>query len=274
VPTEADAIAQCTKPRTREGIARDLLDLGLQEGMTVLVHSSLSSLGWVCGGPVTVIQALMDVVTDKGTIVMPAMSPGNSDPMLWHNPPVPGEWKEIIRATMPAFDPLVTPARGMGITAEVFRTWPGTVRSAHPSTSFAARGCHADDVVRDHKLDNCLGETSPLARLYDLDAAVLLLGVGYDCNTCFHLSEYRAPGARSVTEGSAVMIAGQRTWTTYTDIELHEERFMQIGTAFEQTGAVRVGYVGSAQSRLFKERAAVDFAVRQIVRAREETEAS
>jgi aminoglycoside 3-N-acetyltransferase len=35
------------------------------------------------------------------------------------------------------------------------------------------------------------GEASPLARLYDLDAWVLLLGVGYQRNTCFHLAEYR-----------------------------------------------------------------------------------
>ncbi|WP_407232097.1 AAC(3) family N-acetyltransferase [Escherichia coli] len=39
---------------------------GLTLGGTVLVHSSLSSLGWVAGGPVAVIQALLDCVGPQG----------------------------------------------------------------------------------------------------------------------------------------------------------------------------------------------------------------
>ena len=37
-------------PPTRESLAHDLRMLGLASGMLVLLHSSLSSLGWVCGG--------------------------------------------------------------------------------------------------------------------------------------------------------------------------------------------------------------------------------
>ncbi len=73
--TEADAIKRTNAPRTRESLGTDLRQLGLYAEMTVLVHSSLSSLGWVCGGPVTVIQALMDVLTPTGTLVMPTPSP-------------------------------------------------------------------------------------------------------------------------------------------------------------------------------------------------------
>ena len=46
--------------------AEDLQALGLREDTIVLVHSSLSSLGWVAGGPVAVIQALLDVVVGVG----------------------------------------------------------------------------------------------------------------------------------------------------------------------------------------------------------------
>ena len=42
----------------KERIIKDLKDLGLKEGDTVIVHSSLSSLGYVEGGADTVIDAL------------------------------------------------------------------------------------------------------------------------------------------------------------------------------------------------------------------------
>jgi len=274
VVTEQDAIALCAEPRTRESIAHDLRELGVTAGMTILVHSSLSALGWVCGGPVAVIQALMDVVTPHGTIAMPAMSASNSDPAAWRDPPVPPSWFATIRAQMPAYDPATTPTRGMGCIAEVFRTWPGVVRSAHPNTSFSAWGHNAHMVVDHHELAYCMGEHSPLARLYDLDAAVLLLGVGYDHNSCFHLAEYRAPGATNLSEGSAIMLDGLRVWATYQDIVLHDERFARFGAAFEEECVVTVSYVGSAQSRLFSLRHAVDFAVEQVSVERQQVEPS
>ena len=52
----------------------------------VIAHPSLSSLGWVCDGSVMV-QALMDAVTESGTLVMPAHSAEYSDPGMWEHPP-------------------------------------------------------------------------------------------------------------------------------------------------------------------------------------------
>jgi len=206
----------------------------------------------------------MDVITPEGTIVMPAMSASNTDPAAWVNPLVPKEWIPIIRAATPAYDPAIIPTRGMGVIAEVFRTFPGVIRSAHPNTLFTAWGRNAHAVVDNHELAYCLGEHSPLARLYNLDAQVTLLGVGYEHNTCFHLAEYRAPGAKELSEGSEVMVSGQRVWVTYRDIVFHDERFARFGCLFEQECVVTVSYVGSAQSRLFSLRHAVDFAITQV----------
>lgn len=109
--SEADVIARTPFPRTRQSLAADLRRLGVASGMVLLVHSSLSSLGWVCGGPVAIIQALMDVLTPQGTLVMPAHTGDYSEPANWNHPPVPSSWVPVIRATMPAFDPRLTPTR-------------------------------------------------------------------------------------------------------------------------------------------------------------------
>lgn len=270
--TEGEAVKLALMPRTRESIARDLRSLGLYEGMTVLVHSSLSSLGWVCGGPVAVVQALMDVVTPDGTIVMPTHSADYTEPSDWANPPVPEEWWPIIRETMPAYDPRVTPTRKMGKIVECFRTWPGVFRSSHPAFSFAAGGKNAREVTEGHSLDYPMGERSPLARVYDLDGWVLLLGVGYGRNTSFHLAENRVPGAKErqgkVPQGAPVMEDGRRVWKTYRDIEYDGDCFEELGADFERDKEVRIGTVGSATARLFRQREVVDYAVEWLGRKR------
>ncbi len=238
--------------------------LGVRTGMTLAVHSSMSSLGYVVGGAPAIILALEDALGSEGTLAMPTHTGDLTDPAGWSDPPVPEAWHATIRAAMPAFRQDLTPSRGMGIIPETFRKQEGTRRSYHPCVSWAARGPHAEAITADHGLAMSQGERSPLARLYELDTYVLLIGVGYDRNTSFHLAEYRcalAPQKRCRRGAPMPSEEGTR-WATYPDIYWYDRDFEEIGAAFEAAGHGRVGSVGSAECRLFSQPRLVDFATR------------
>lgn len=260
-------------PVTVASLVADLQALGVQPGMTLLVHSSLRALGWVCGGPVAVVLALEEALGPTGTLVMPTFSTDLTDPSGWRNPPVPKVWWQTIRETMPAYDPLLTPTRRMGAIPECFRRQHDVLRSAHPQFSFAAWGAQAATLLADHHLPFSLGEQSPLARIYDHEGWVLLLGVGYGNNTSLHLAETRAsfPGKREIESAAPVLVEGQRHWLRFADVDYDPSDFVAIGQAFAQaTGLERRGRVGNADVILCPQRSLVDFGTTWITYHRKE----
>ena len=248
-------------------LKRDILEalsqVGLKQGQTVMVHASLSSLGFVCGGAQVVIEALLETVGEEGTILMPTQSWKNLDPASGVHWQEPESWWQLIRDNWPAYQKDITPTNTMGAVAEMFRKWPGTLRSDHPARSVAAWGKHARYLTENHDLSNIFGDGSPVGRLYDLDGWVLLIGVGYDKNTSLHLADARAeyPGKHQVTEYSAILENGQRVWKGYSTLFVDGEDFEEIGAAFESAYPVQKATLGNGTLRLMKQRELVDFAV-------------
>ena len=264
--SERDAVQNTEVPATIDSLQVDFSALGVRSGMVLLVHSSLSAMGWVCGGAVAVIIALQEILGTTGTLVMPTHSTDLTEPSQWENPPVPESWWSVIRATMPAYHPDLTPTRSMGVIAETFRKQKGVLRSAHPHHSFCAYGYQASHIIDNHSLGFGLGEDSPLARIYDLGGFVLLLGVGHDSNTSIHLAEYRAalPAKLIVQDGAPISTAGSRRWATFENIDLDSSDFERMGEAFlgsDVGRGVHRGKVGLANCQLMPQRVIVDFAV-------------
>ena len=159
---------------TRSDIVRGLRSLGLRAGDRVLAHSSLSSFGHVEGGADAVIDALLDVVGEAGTVLVPTLT-GNEN-LSAQNPPV--------------FHVDNTPC-WTGRIPETFRQRPDAVRSLHPTHSAAAIGADAMALTTSHidSLTPC-DELSPYGKLAALEnGLILLIGVGQNSNTTFHYVE-------------------------------------------------------------------------------------
>jgi len=249
-------------PVTASDIKAVARDCGIGAGDVLVMHCSVGALGYVVGGPQAILDGLFAAVGGTGTLTMPAQTGDWSDPAGWVAPPVPESWWETIRENTPPFDPYRTPPQRIGALADALLLRRETLRSNHPRLSHMACGPHAQQIVDGHALDEGFGEHSPLARLYELDAKVVLIGVGHGSNTSLHLAETRAswPSRTTIEQGARMMVNGESRWVTYTETDHQTDDFDSLGSAFEQTGAVATAPLGRSAMRVMHQRQLVDFA--------------
>lgn len=149
---------------SRRKLGRFLRHLGVEEGAVVFVHTALGQLGYFPGGPLALIGLLKELVGESGTLSMPAAS-------------FPGTMEDFV-ASEPLFDVARTPSK-VGALTECMRTYPGTLRSLHPTHSICALGARAEELIEGH--EHCLGPCgadSPFGRLAEMDAKILRIGTG------------------------------------------------------------------------------------------------
>jgi len=160
---------------TKDRLIIDLKSMGINNGDILMVHSSLSSMGYVDGGPGTIVDSLFDIVGDTGTILMPVY-------------PIFGDWWEFIQSD-PIFDPLNSPS-SLGKITDTFWRYPGVKRSLHPTHSVAAIGPSAEYLISDHEksITPC-GNPSPFLKLIELKGRILHLGSPFWSTSSFHVVE-------------------------------------------------------------------------------------
>jgi aminoglycoside 3-N-acetyltransferase len=267
-----DHLSDPSQPRvTHSDLVRNLLGLGISPGQTLLVHARVGSVGLEDGGAPAVLHALRAAVGDTGNIVAPTMTMENSVTSRAHRNLIAGMSADEVRAyRQPGFDREATPST-TGRLGEALRLAPGAVRSAHPQSSFGAVGPAAAELMAEHRLKSHLGERSPLAKLYAMNASVLLLGVDYDRCSAFHLAEYRYVEHPPTDKYRCVVLwRGRRQWITFKDVKLDDEDFAKIGSDLEffHGDSVKQGNVGKALSRLIPLVLAVDYATQWMAQHR------
>ena len=231
------ASASLTKSDIKLGLQR----LGIAPRDVVMVHSSLSSLGYVEGGADVVVDAFLDVLGDGGTLVVPSY-------------PESGWMLDRIRSGRVfdhANDSTVAGAIPRAVLAR-----PQRLRSYEPVGAVAAIGPHAEQITRfePDSHDSC-GPLSPFGKMLDLDAKIVLLGVDLGCCTHMHalesiaklpypLTRKRYPWKTLLADGT--FVSGQE--------HCHSKGVPRLYTRFEpalvERGLLTIRQIGAAQVRM------------------------
>lgn len=224
----------------RGKMAAQLGGLGLEAGDVVLVHSSLSGLGWVEGGAETVIGALLDAVAPAGTVLFPTLTGSERDGP--EQPPV----MDVRRSSC-----------WTGRIPQTALAWPGAVRSLHPTHSVTAIGADVETITAGHeRVATPCGTGSPYVRLMDRSGKILLLGgVTQASNTSLHaleeLAEVPYHLQPEMTEGAVIDSRGVRHLVRN---RLHlwgwERDFLKVQPLLEGRRVARTSTVGRSVATL------------------------
>ncbi len=165
---------------TKQSLMADLSRMGIHPSDTLLVHSSMKSIGEVEGGADSVLDALSEYLSD-GLLILPAHT-----------------WSTVDSAN-PVFDVKESKVC-VGLLPELFRKRPGVIRTLHPTHSLSCLGREAESFASgQERFDTPCAPQSCYGQLEMRDAEILLVGVDFSKNTTVHCIEEvaKVPGRLS-----------------------------------------------------------------------------
>ena len=164
------ALTDPAKMIGRKELVKDLRRLGVTPGMDLMVHSSLSAIGFVEGGAETVVDALLQAVGKRGTLLAPSFN----------------------HRAAKVFNLLTTPTTNGAIPDALWRRTEAE-RSMHPTHAVAAIGPRASDYCRGHLEAGIWAPDSPIGKLVHGGGYILALGTTHDTSTAYHVAEMSVP---------------------------------------------------------------------------------
>jgi aminoglycoside 3-N-acetyltransferase len=226
----------------RKEILDGLARLGVQARDTLLVHSSLRSFGHVEGGAVTVIEALLELLGGRGNLIMPTLSFSSID------------------ESQPYFDMDQTPS-DCGIVTEMFRRYPGVLRSRHPLSSAAAFGPDAAYLTEGH-LDTPCGIQSPYSKVMEQGGKCLFIGARMKSNTMFHVAEEMAAPDymryKTIRSATIKLPSGELAGGDFVRYDCYQSGIVRhlekMESVFKEHRALKETYIGTSRCILISAR--------------------
>lgn len=238
---------------TFENLVKGFRDLGVEEGDTLLVHSSYKSFGDVDGGPQTVIQALEAALGPEGTLIMPTFNFDFNKGVPW--------------------DVRTTPSK-MGVLTELVRQDPRARRVFHPFYSFAILGKYADR-LGGLRYKSSYERNSVFGRLRDLDGKIMVIGLSYTNSMTFfhHIEQMEGVEYRFLKQFTGEVT--DENGNTYTDTfemlvrDIDKGVITEVdpmGFLMEEKGIIKVRKIGEADVKLMKANEVYEFSAREMRR--------
>ncbi|MHC4874168.1 MAG: AAC(3) family N-acetyltransferase [Planctomycetota bacterium] len=229
--------------------------IGVKNGDCVITHCSFKPFKASGFTPDELIDAVLEVIGEEGTLVMPAFTYSYSG---------------ILNIT--PFNKETTPGFCNGVLSEVFRCRPGVLRSDHPTYSIAAFGKHADYLTANRAQCSPLGHGSSYEDAVELGAKILLLGVRNNRNSMLHYCEvaarlpYNDIPFRQFWGSSALIERDGKVEEVALPIEFPacSENFLWLDAPLVEAGIAIENEVGNVNSFLIDSLKMKDFVIKEI----------